>query len=65
MKQARSKKTYFKVNDTVAIKIDKVDTTSPLHPNALIGKVLQVENNYTNNFNFYFNKSLKQMHSYK
>ena len=47
MKQARSKKSYFKVNDTVAIKIDKVDKTSPLHPNALIGKVLQVENNYT------------------
>ena len=47
MKQARSKKTYFKVNDTVAKKIDKVDKTSPLHPNALIGKVLQVENNYT------------------
>ena len=47
MKQARSKKTYFKVNDTVAIKINKVDKTSPLHPNALIGKALQVENNST------------------
>lgn len=41
------KKNYFKVNDTVAIKIDKVDKTLPLHPNVLIGKGLQVENNYT------------------
>ena len=47
MKQARSKKTSFNVDDIVAIKIDKVDKTSPLHPNVLIGKVLQVENNYT------------------
>ena len=47
MKQARSKKTSFKVDDIVAIKIDKVDKTSPLHPNVLIGKVLHVENNYT------------------
>jgi len=47
MKQARKSKTSFKVGDIVAIKIDKVDKTSPLHPNVLIGKVLQVENNYT------------------
>ena len=47
MKQARKTKTSFKVGDIVAIKIDKVDKTSPLHPNVLIGKVLQVENNYT------------------
>ena len=46
MKQARSKKTSFIVDDIVAIKINKVDKTSPLHPNVLIGKVLQVENNY-------------------
>ena len=47
MTQARSKNTSFKVDDIVAIKIEKVDRTSPLHPNVLIGKVLQVENNYT------------------
>ena len=29
----------------VAIKIDKVDKTSPLHPNVLIGKILHIENN--------------------
>ena len=48
MTQARSKNTSFKVDDIVAIKIEKVDRASPLHPNVLIGKVLQVENNYTN-----------------
>ena len=47
MTQARSKNTSFKVDDIVAIKIEKVDRASPLHPNVLIGKVLQVENNYT------------------
>ena len=47
MKQARGKAPSFKVHDIVAIKIDKVDKTSPLHPNVLIGKVLHVENNYT------------------
>ena len=47
MKQARKTKTSFKVGDIVAIKINKVDKTSPLHPNVLMGKVLQVENNYT------------------
>ena len=47
IKQARRKKTSFKVDDIAAIKIDKVDKTSPLHPNVLIGKVLHIENNYT------------------
>ena len=28
------------------IKIDKVDKTSPLHPNVLIGKIITVENDY-------------------
>ena len=37
----------FKINDFVFIKIDKVDKTSPLHPNLLMGKVTEVENNYT------------------
>lgn len=46
MKQARGKAPSFKPDDIVAIKIDKVDKTSPLHPNVLIGKVLLVENNY-------------------
>ena len=40
MEQARKTQTSFKVGEIV-------DKTSPLHPNVLIGKVLQVENNYT------------------
>ena len=39
MKQARKTKTSFKVGDIVAIKIDKVGKTSPLHPNVLIGRL--------------------------
>ncbi|RMX49724.1 hypothetical protein pdam_00008617, partial [Pocillopora damicornis] len=34
--------TLFKVNDIAAIKIDKVDKTSPLHPNVFTDKVLHV-----------------------
>ena len=30
----------------MSIKIDKVDKTSPLHPNVLIGKITEVENDY-------------------
>ena len=37
----------FKSNDFVSIKIDKDDKISPLHPNLLLGKVTEVENNYT------------------
>ena len=47
MKKARGKPSLFRVDEIVAIKIDKVDKTSPLHPNVLIGKILHVENNYT------------------
>ena len=41
----------FKIDDFVSIKIDKVDKTSPLHPNLLLGKVTEVENN-----NYYYTK---------
>ena len=47
MKTARGKPPLFRVDDTVAIKIDKFEKTSSLHPNVLIGKILHVENNYT------------------
>ena len=49
MKKARGKPSLFiiRVDEIVAIKIDKVDKTSPLHPNVLIGKILHAENNYT------------------
>ena len=30
----------------VSIKIDPVDKISPLHPNVLIGKITEVENDY-------------------
>ena len=47
MKTARGKPPLFRVYDIVAIKIHKVEKTSSLHPNDLIGKILRVENNYT------------------
>ena len=36
----------FKVGDMVSVKIDKVDKTSPIHPNMLLGKITQFENAY-------------------
>ena len=47
MKASRVKVDKFKINNFVSIKIDKVDKTSPLHPNLLLGKVTEVENDYT------------------
>ena len=46
-KQCKRKSLAFRVEDIVAIKIDKVDKTFPLHPNVLIGKILHVDYNYT------------------
>ena len=73
MKKARGKPSLLRVDEIVVIKIYKVDTTSPLHPNVLIGKILHIENNYTkvvtikpwNNFQIYYHQSLKQMCHYK
>ena len=31
----------------MCIKIDRLDKTSPLHPNVLIGKIIEVEDNTT------------------
>ena len=36
----------FKVDEMVSIKIDKVDKTTPMHPNMLIGKITAIENSY-------------------
>ena len=47
MKKARGKPSLFRVDKIVAIKVDKVDKTSPLYPNVPIGKILHVEINYT------------------
>ena len=43
---SQSKAPNFKVGEIVSVKIDKVDKTSPLHPNLLIGKILAKENTY-------------------
>ena len=42
MKESRK----FHVDEYVSIKIDSVDKISPLHPNVLIGKITEVENDY-------------------
>ena len=39
MKESRNKVDRFRIDDFVCIKIDKVDKSSPLHPNVLLGKV--------------------------
>ena len=46
IKESRNKVDRFKIDDFVCIKIDKVDKSSPLHPNVLLGKVTEVEDNY-------------------
>lgn len=42
-KRKQEPKPKFKVADMVAAKIDKVDKTSPLHPNMLLGKITSIE----------------------
>lgn len=46
-KESRGRVNKFKIGDFVAIKIDKVDKTSPLHPNVLLGKVIEVQESYS------------------
>ena len=46
MKLTRNKQRSFKVEDYVTIKIDKVDKTTPLHPNVILGKIINMENDY-------------------
>lgn len=36
----------FKVGDIVSLKIDRVDKTSPLHSNLLLGKIEEIVNTY-------------------
>ena len=45
MKASRVKVDKFKIDNFIPIKIDKVDKTPPLHPNLLLGKVTEIENN--------------------
>ena len=47
MKLSRNKQRSFKVEDYVTIKIDKVDKTTPFHPNVILGKIINnIENDY-------------------
>ena len=46
MKESRNKVDRFQIDDFVCIKIDKVDKSSLLHQNVLLGKLTEVENNY-------------------
>ena len=43
---SQSRKAPFKIDDMVAIKIDRVDKTSPVHPNMLLGKIMEIRKNY-------------------
>ena len=47
VKQTRqSRKAPFKIDDMVAIKIDRVEKTSPVHPNMLLGKIMEIRKDY-------------------
>ena len=43
---SQSRKAPFKIDDMVAIKIDIVDKTSPVHPNMLLGKIMEIRKDY-------------------
>ena len=42
---SQSRKAPFKIDDMIAIKIDRVDKTSPVHPNMLLGKIMEIRKN--------------------
>ena len=47
VKQTRqSRKAPFKIDDMVAIKIGRVDKPSPVHPNMLLGKIMEIRKDY-------------------
>ena len=47
VKQTRqSRKAPFKIDDIVAVKIDSVDKTSPVHPNMLLSKIMEIRKGY-------------------
>ena len=45
MKLSRKKQRSFKVDYYVTIKMNKVDKTTPLHPNTILGKIIDLEEN--------------------
>ena len=44
--EVNPRKKVYKIDDMVSFKIDRVDKKSSFHPNLLLGKVLEIENNY-------------------
>ena len=44
--KSQSRKAPFKIDDMAAIKIDRVDKTSPVHPNMLLGKIMGIGKDY-------------------
>ena len=43
VKQTRqSRKPPYEIDDVVAIKIDRVNKTSPVHPNTLLRKIMEI-----------------------
>ena len=45
-RKKEARKSKFKVGDTVSIKTNRVDKTTPLHPNFLLGKITAFQNTY-------------------
>ena len=45
-KTTQSRKASFKIDDMVAIKIDRVDKTCSVHPNMLLGKIMETRKDY-------------------
>ena len=43
---SQSRKAPSKIDDMIAIKIDRVGKTSPVHPNMLLGKIMEIRKNY-------------------
>ena len=47
VKQTRQpRKAPFKIDDMVAIQLDRVDKTSPVHPKLLLGKIMEIRKGY-------------------
>ena len=48
VKQTRqSRMARYKIDDMVAIKIDRVDKTSPVHPEMLLRKIMEIRKDYS------------------
>ena len=45
-KEARPKKQMYELQDYVALKINREDKETPLHPNVLLAQIVELEGNY-------------------